>query len=132
MDKPELEAIRLLESRRAVWRTAAPGDGLRRLAILIRLCGKPYQLDQALRDELTGKLRGAFHQLAERWAVPEHHRHLLSGVPAKAMTEFAAHETMDVVMMGTLTHRGLGKVLSSTAEQLPYKVPAIIAIHPAA
>lgn len=92
----------------------------------------PVSWTDALRDELTGNLRSALHQFTERWAVPEHRCHLLPGIPAKAIAEFAVHHELDVVVMGTLTHQGAGKVLGSTAEQLLFKVPAIIAIRPAA
>lgn len=92
----------------------------------------PVSWTDALRDELASNLRGTFHQFAERWAVPEHRRHLLPGKPAKVIPEFVVHSEIDVVVMGTLTNRGAGKVLGSTAEQLLYKVPAIIAIHPTA
>lgn len=91
----------------------------------------PVGWSEGLREELSGNLQGAFQQFAERMGVPEHRRHFLAGVAAKVIVEFAAREAVDVVVMGTLTQHAEHKVLGSTAEQILYKVPAIIALRPA-
>ncbi|MFC5698616.1 universal stress protein [Pseudomonas sp. GCM10022186] len=90
----------------------------------------PVAWTEELQQQLSGNLHSAFNLFAERRGVPPHHRHFLSGTPAKTIAEFAVHEQMDVVVMGTLTHKGLDKVLGSTAEQILYRVPAIIAVRP--
>lgn len=90
----------------------------------------PVGWTEALQERLTGNLHGAFNEFAERRGVPGHQRHFLPGSPAKIISNFAVHEEMDVVVMGTLTHKGLNKVLGSTAEQVLYKVPAIITVRP--
>ncbi|WP_280292246.1 universal stress protein [Pseudomonas sp. BN417] len=90
----------------------------------------PVGWTEALQEQLTGNLHSTFNQFAERRGVPGHRRHFLPGVPAKIITEFAVREEMDVVVVGTLTRKGLDKVLGSTAEQVLYKVPSIIAVRP--
>lgn len=90
----------------------------------------PVGWNEGLREELSGNQHGAFQQFAERLGVPEHRRHFLAGAPAKAIVEFVARESVDVVVMGTLTRHAEHKVIGSTAEQILYKVPAIIALRP--
>jgi universal stress protein E len=90
----------------------------------------PLDSKDAAQGQHTGNLHGAFNQFAERRGVPEHRRHFLPGTPARSITEFSVCEEVDVVVMGTLTHKGLDKVLGSTAEQVLNKVPAIIAVRP--
>ena len=85
---------------------------------------------EQVQEELTGNLRSAFNRFAEDHGVPAHHRHFLQGPPARTIAECALAQGMDVVVMGTLTHQGLDKVLGSTAEQVLYKVPSIIAVRP--
>ncbi|MCY1514789.1 Universal stress protein E [compost metagenome] len=90
----------------------------------------PVGWTEELQEQLTGNLRSVFDLFAERRGVPAQHRHFLPGAPAKIISELAIHEQIDVMVMGTLTHKGLDKVLGSTAEQVLYKVPAIIAVRP--
>lgn len=90
----------------------------------------PVGWSEQVQEELTGNLRSAFNRFAEDHGVPAHHRHFLQGSPARTIAECALAQGMDVVVMGTLTHQGLDKVLGSTAEQVLYKVPSIIAVRP--
>ncbi|MDP3978879.1 MAG: universal stress protein [Pseudomonas sp.] len=77
-------------------------------------------------------MRTSFNQFAERHAVPPpQRRHAVEGSPARAVSDFATREHMDVVVMGTLDRKGLEKVLGSTTEQTLYQIPSsILAIRP--
>ncbi|WP_342245670.1 universal stress protein [Pseudomonas sp. OTU5201] len=90
----------------------------------------PVGWTEALQKTLTGHVHEAFSQFAERHGVPSHRQHLLAGAPARTIAEFAVRDGIDVVVMGTLTHSGIDKVLGSTSEQVLYKVPGLIAVRP--
>ncbi|QEY63130.1 universal stress protein [Metapseudomonas lalkuanensis] len=90
----------------------------------------PVGWTEQLQEQLTGNLHGAFTQFAQDHGVPRQHRHFLQGPPAKTISGCVLEQQLDVVVMGTLTHKGLDKVLGSTAEQVLYKVPSIIAVRP--
>jgi hypothetical protein len=67
-------------------------------------------------------------QFAEHRGVPRHHRQLLLGPREDHHRVRATPE--DRCGDGNLTHKGLDEVLGSTAEQLLYNVPTIIAVRP--
>lgn len=82
-------------------------------------------------EELTAIMRTTFNQFAEQHGVPPQRRHAVEGSPTRIISDFAAREHMDVVVMGTLDRKGLEKVLGSTTEQTLYQVPSsILAIRP--
>ncbi|WP_095144177.1 MULTISPECIES: universal stress protein [unclassified Pseudomonas] len=73
----------------------------------------------------------AFAALAERHGVPPECRHFIEGAPIFSICEFAAQHRTDVIVMGTVQHKGLSKRLGSTAEQLLHRAPcSILAIKP--
>jgi universal stress protein E len=81
-------------------------------------------------EDLLNSQQQAFTRLADRYNVPEECRHFLIGSPVKVLSEFAA-QAVDVIVMGTIHRRGLGKLLGSTAEHVLYQVPcSILAIKP--
>ncbi|SDY40932.1 universal stress protein [Pseudomonas sp. NFIX28] len=73
----------------------------------------------------------AFSALAERHGVPAPNRHFIEGTPLSCICDFAVAHRTDVIVMGTVQHRGLSKLLGSTAEQLLHRAPcSILAIKP--
>jgi universal stress protein E len=65
----------------------------------------------------------AFNALAERNGIPAEQRHLIMGNPAKVLASYADAYDVDVIVMGRVSRRGLGKLIGSTAEHLLYKMP---------
>lgn len=65
----------------------------------------------------------AFNKLAERNGIPAAQRHLIMGNPAKVLASYADAYDIDVIVMGRVSHRGLGRLIGSTAEHLLYKMP---------
>ncbi|MCY1463959.1 hypothetical protein D9M71_819250 [compost metagenome] len=75
--------------------------------------------------------RASFDALADGFGVPNDRRHLVPGTPLRVIADFTRQAGMDVVVMGTLTHKGLEKVLGSTTEHALYQVASsIFAIRP--
>ena len=73
----------------------------------------------------------AFAALAERHGVPPECRHFIEGAPLSSICEFAADHRTDVIVMGTVQHKGLNKLLGTTAEQLLHRAPcSVLAIKP--
>ncbi|MBK5395239.1 universal stress protein [Pseudomonas sp. TH39(2020)] len=75
--------------------------------------------------------RDAFAALAERHGVPPECRHFIEGASVSSICEFAADHRTDVIVMGTVQHKGLNKLLGTTAEQLLHRAPcSVLAIKP--
>ncbi|MHC8287502.1 universal stress protein [Pseudomonas sp. XS1P51] len=72
-----------------------------------------------------------FAALAERHGVPPDRRHFIEGAPLSSICDFAASHRTDVIVMGTVQHKGLNKLLGTTAEQLLHQAPcSVLAIKP--
>ena len=72
-----------------------------------------------------------FASIAERHGVPPERRHFIEGVPVPSICEFVSDHLTDVVVMGTVQHRGLSKLIGTTAEQLLHRAPcSVLAIKP--
>lgn len=73
----------------------------------------------------------AFEAIAERHGVAPKNRHFIEGVPLTSICDFAADHHTDVIVMGTVQHKGLNKLLGTTAEQLLHRAPcSVLAIKP--
>ncbi|AWM92814.1 universal stress protein [Pseudomonas sp. 31-12] len=73
----------------------------------------------------------AFAAVAERHGIAPQNRHFIEGVPLTSICEFAADHHTDVIVMGTVQHKGLNKLLGTTAEQLLHRAPcSVLAIKP--
>lgn len=73
----------------------------------------------------------AFAAMAERHGVPPQNRHFIEGAPLTSICDFAAEHHTDVIVMGTVQHKGLNKLLGTTAEQLLHRAPcSVLAIKP--
>jgi universal stress protein E len=73
----------------------------------------------------------AFTALAERHGVPSECRHFIEGAPLSSICKFAEDHRTDVIVMGTVQHSGLTKLLGTTAEELLHRAPcSVLAIKP--
>ena len=73
----------------------------------------------------------AFSAIAERHGVPPQCRHFIEGAPVPSICAFVGEHDTDVIVMGTVQHKGLSKLLGTTAEQLLHRAPcSVLAIKP--
>ncbi|WP_339453754.1 universal stress protein [Pseudomonas sp. EA_5y_Pfl2_R50] len=73
----------------------------------------------------------AYAAIAERHGVPPERRHFMEGAPVPNICEFVSEHDIDVIVMGTVQHKGLSKLLGTTAEQLLHRAPcSVLAIKP--
>ncbi|MBK5302144.1 MULTISPECIES: universal stress protein [Gammaproteobacteria] len=68
----------------------------------------------------------AFHELAERNGIAPEQQHMIMGNPAKVLTHYADAYNVDVIVMGRVGHRGMGRLVGSTVEHLLYKMPCSV------
>lgn len=68
----------------------------------------------------------AFNELAERNGIRPEQRHMIMGNPAKVLTRYADAYDVDVIVMGRIGHRGMGRLIGSTVEHLLYKMPCSV------
>ncbi|VVM91210.1 Universal stress protein E [Pseudomonas fluorescens] len=68
----------------------------------------------------------AFHELAERNGIAPEQRHMIMGSPGKVLIRFVEAYDTDVIVMGRVGHRGLGRLIGSTVEHLLYKMPCSV------
>ncbi|MCL9802359.1 universal stress protein [Pseudomonas sp. AKS31] len=68
----------------------------------------------------------AFRELAERNGIAPERQHMIMGNPAKVLCSYADAYDIDVIVMGRIGHRGLGRLIGSTVEQLLYKMPCSV------
>ncbi|MGB5826803.1 MAG: universal stress protein, partial [Pseudomonas mandelii] len=68
----------------------------------------------------------AFNALAERNGIPPEQRHMAMGNPAKVLSSYADAYNVDVIVMGRVGHRGIGRLIGSTVEHLLYKMPCSV------
>jgi universal stress protein E len=88
-------------------------------------------LATAFYESLGEAQHEVFAALAERHGVPPERRHFIEGTPLLSICEFAADHLTDVIVMGTVQHRGWNKRLGSTAEHLLHRAPcSVLAIKP--
>ncbi|MDD2026390.1 universal stress protein [Pseudomonas putida] len=81
-------------------------------------------------EEVTGRARERLTRFADNYGIKPDHLHLIRGAARSVISEYANQHGFDVVVMGTLYHEGLAKVIGSTTEQTLYKVQSsILAIH---
>jgi universal stress protein E len=65
----------------------------------------------------------AFRELAERNGIAPEQQHMIMGNPSKVLTQYADAYDIDVIVMGRVGHRGVGRLVGSTVEHLLYKMP---------
>ncbi|MDZ3991846.1 universal stress protein [Pseudomonas sp. Teo4] len=79
---------------------------------------RSYLFDSNLAQTLHQAQSEAFQTLAERNGIAAEHRHMRLGDPAKALALFTEHNDIDVLVMGSYHHRGIGWFIGSTAERV--------------
>ncbi|MBN3864876.1 universal stress protein [Pseudomonas frederiksbergensis] len=68
----------------------------------------------------------AFRELAERNGIAPEQQHMIMGNPTKVLTQYADAYDIDVIVMGRVGHRGVGRLVGSTVEHLLYKMPCSV------
>jgi universal stress protein E len=80
-------------------------------------------LAAGLYEALNEAQHEAFAALAERQGIPVEHRHFIEGTPLFNICDFARDHQSDIIVMGTVQHWGLNKLLGTTAESLLHHAP---------
>lgn len=81
-------------------------------------------------EEISGRARERMATFGGRYGIKPDHLHLVRGAARNVVSDYANKHGFDVVVMGTLYHEGVSKVVGSTTEQTLYKVhSSILAIH---
>ncbi|HSN18611.1 MAG TPA: universal stress protein [Gammaproteobacteria bacterium] len=87
------------------------------------LGGSGWAPDYSLVQELRNEHVQALQALGNEYGVEERHLHILDGFPASILTEFSVTYGIDLVVMGTVSRRGLERLmLGSVAEELFQKL----------
>lgn len=81
-----------------------------------------------LAEQLRHSLEKSFFALAEQYSVPTERRHFIRGMPTRALADYAARNGVDVIVLGSLHHKGLDKLVGSTTEHLLYRAPCSILV----
>jgi len=68
-------------------------------------------------DELRSALLEPFARLADDYGVAAERRHFLMGSPVGVITDFVRDQAIDVVVMGSVQPKGLGKLIGDTTER---------------
>jgi universal stress protein E len=88
-------------------------------------------LASGIHEMLGAAQHEAFAAIAERHGVSPQRRHFIVGAPVPSICEFVSDHRTDVIVMGTVQHKGLSKLLGTTAEQLLHRAPcSVLAIKP--
>jgi universal stress protein E len=68
----------------------------------------------------------AFNELAARNGIAPEQRHMVMGNPTKVLTHYTDTHDVDVIVMGRIGHRGMGRLIGSTVEHVLYKMPCSV------
>ncbi|WP_371227007.1 universal stress protein [Pseudomonas sp. QE6] len=91
----------------------------------------PVAWTAELDEQLSGRSRQRMDRIGARFGVGRPCQHLAKGPAMRVIAEFAVQQRMDVVVMGTLYHAGLAKIIGSTTEQTLYRInSSILAVRP--
>ncbi|MFJ2362283.1 universal stress protein [Pseudomonas sp. NPDC087697] len=85
-------------------------------------------IEESLGDAVSDAQEEAFETLAERYGVPPARRHLLTGIPHKMIERFAVSNAFDMIVLGTVHHRGINVFIGSTAESTLNRAPCSLMI----
>jgi len=69
-------------------------------------------------DELRAALLEPFARLADGYGVPADRRHFLMGSPVAVIADYVHDHAIDVVVMGSVQPKGLGKLIGDTTERV--------------
>ncbi|GBL55083.1 uspA domain-containing protein [Pseudomonas citronellolis] len=91
----------------------------------------PVAWTSEVQEQMSGRATERMQRLGERFGIEQKCLHLIKGAANRVIAEFVDDYRMDVVVMGTLYHAGLAKIVGSTTEQALYRVhSSILAIRP--
>lgn len=65
----------------------------------------------------------AFRKLSERNGIAPERQHMIVGNPAKVLSGYAEAYDIDVIVMGRIGSRAMGRLVGDTVEHLLYKMP---------
>lgn len=81
-----------------------------------------FLFDSNLAQTLHQAQSDAFQALAERNGIAAEHRHMRVGDPAKVLALFMETNDIDVVVMGSHHHHGVGWFIGSTTERVLHRL----------
>ncbi|WP_411959488.1 universal stress protein [Pseudomonas sp. s4] len=87
-----------------------------------------FLFDSNLAQTLHEAQSEAFQALAERNGIAAEHRHLRLGDPAKVLALFMENNDIDVLVMGSYHHRGIGWFIGSTAERVLHRLSSSVLV----
>ncbi|QVM93888.1 universal stress protein [Pseudomonas entomophila] len=87
-----------------------------------------FLFDSSLAQTLHEAQSAAFQALAERNGIAAEHRHLRMGDPAKVLALFMEHNAIDVLVMGSYHHHGIGWFIGSTAERVLHRLSSSVLV----
>jgi universal stress protein E len=68
----------------------------------------------------------AFRKLTERNGIAPERQHIIVGNPVKVLSSYADAYDIDVIVMGRIGPRGMGRLVGDTVEHLLYKMPCSV------
>ncbi|MEW5622475.1 universal stress protein [Pseudomonas putida] len=87
-----------------------------------------FLLDSNLAQTLHEAQSEAFQALAERNGIASEHRHMHMGDPAKVLGLFMDSHDIDVLVMGSYHHHGIGWFIGSTAERVMHRLSSSVLV----
>ncbi|MDF3933679.1 universal stress protein [Pseudomonas citronellolis] len=100
-------------------------------ASFLAYAASPVAWTPELADLAEGRSRQRMERIAAHFGVEPACQHRIKGPATRVIAEFAAQQHIDVVVLGTLYHTGLAKIIGSTTEQALYRVDSsILAVRP--
>ena len=87
-----------------------------------------FLFDSNLARTLHEAQSDAFQALAERNGIAAEHRHMCIGDPAKALAVFMDNNDIDVLVMGSYHHHGIGWFIGSTAERVLHRLSSSVLV----
>lgn len=85
-------------------------------------------IETGFHEALSEAHAEAFASLCERHGIPGECRHFLTGTPQPTISAFARESDVDLLIMGILPQRGLGRIMGNTAESLLLHAPCSVLI----
>lgn len=85
-------------------------------------------IETAFVEALSDAHLEAFNDLAEHYGVAKGNSHFLPGVPLPTIRAFAADNAFDVLVLGTLPHHNLDRIVGDTAENILQHTPCSVLV----
>lgn len=82
-------------------------------------------------EELIAVLREPYDELANAYGVAAERRHFVQGAPVLAISDLVCDLAVDVVVMGIVQPKGLGKLLGDTTDRIVNSaICSVLAVNP--